>query len=170
MTCSGRALYQWHNSATPAPTDSQLCRARGPVCGWHTARATSVGPLVFFCAHGTWPRDRGRHHPGWAGDDHRGLHCDYIADMLKAGITQATIWQRLRDERGPTGQPGVLKRWVAANLPEEVRRDRVTVLMDDPEPGGEAQIDYGHLGGWLDPRSGKKRRVWAFVRRSRPVS
>jgi hypothetical protein len=56
-----------------------------------------------------------------------------------------------------------VKRWVAANLPEEVRRDRVTVLMDDPVPGGEAQIDYGHLGAWVDPRSGKKRRVWAFV-------
>jgi hypothetical protein len=26
-------------------------------------------------------------------------HRDYIADMLKAGVTQATIWQRLRDER-----------------------------------------------------------------------
>ena len=90
-------------------------------------------------------------------------HRDYIADMLKAGVTQATIWQRRRDERDLLASLASLKRWVAANLPEEVRRDRVTVLMDDPEPGGEAQIDYGHLGGWLDPRSGKKRRVWAFV-------
>jgi transposase len=90
-------------------------------------------------------------------------HRDYVADMLKAGVTQATIWQRLRDERDLRASVASLKRWVAANLPEEVRRDRVTVLMDDPEPGGEAQIDYGHLGGWLDPRSGKKRRVWAFV-------
>jgi hypothetical protein len=79
--------------------------------------------------------------------------------MLKAGVTQATIWQRLRDERDLLASVASLKRWVAANLPEEVLRDRVTVLMDDPEPGGEAQIDYGHLGGWLDPRSGKKRRV-----------
>jgi hypothetical protein len=36
-----------------------------------------------------------------------------------------------------------LKRWVAANLPEEVRRDRVTVLGDEAEPGAQAQIDYG---------------------------
>lgn len=90
-------------------------------------------------------------------------HRDYIAEMLKAGVTQATIHQRLRDERGLQASVASLKRWVAANLPEEVRRDRVTVLADEAEPGSEAQIDYGHLGSWVDPRSGKKYRVWAFV-------
>jgi transposase len=29
-------------------------------------------------------------------------------------------------------------------------------------PGEEAQVDYGYLGSWLDPRSGRRRRVWAF--------
>lgn len=77
--------------------------------------------------------------------------------------TQATIWQRLRDEQGLQASLASLKRWVAANLPEEVRRDRVTVLMDEPEPGGQAQIDYGHRGAWVDPRTGRKRRVWASV-------
>lgn len=90
-------------------------------------------------------------------------HRDYIAEMLKAGVTQATIHQRLRDERGLQASVASLKRWVAANLPEEVRRDRVTVLADEAEPGAEVQIDYGHLGSWVDPRSGKKYRVWAFV-------
>jgi hypothetical protein len=58
-----------------------------------------------------------------------------------------------------------LKRYVAANLPEQVRRDRVVVLRDeaDTPPGQEAQIDYGHLGYWTDPATGKRRRVWAFV-------
>lgn len=90
-------------------------------------------------------------------------HRDYIADMLKIGVTQATIHQRLRDEQGLVASVASLKRWVAANLPEEVRRDRVTVLGDEAAPGAEAQIDYGHLGSWVDPRSGKKYRVWAFV-------
>lgn len=90
-------------------------------------------------------------------------HRDYVADMLKIGVTQATIHQRLRDEQGLQASVASLKRWVAANLPEEVRRDRVTVLGEDAEPGSEAQIDYGHLGSWTDPRSGKKHRVWAFV-------
>jgi transposase len=90
-------------------------------------------------------------------------HRDYIADMLKLGVTQATIHQRLRDEQGLQASVASLKRWVAANLPEEVRRDRVTVLGEDAEAGAEAQIDYGHLGSWTDPRTGKKHRVWAFV-------
>jgi transposase len=30
-------------------------------------------------------------------------------------------------------------------------------------PPGEAQIDYGYLGRWLDPVANRIRRVWAFV-------
>jgi hypothetical protein len=45
--------------------------------------------------------------------------------MLKAGVTQATIHQRLRDETGLRASVASLKRYVAANLPEEMRRDRV---------------------------------------------
>lgn len=88
---------------------------------------------------------------------------DYIVTMLKAGVTQATIHQRLRDEYGLTASLASLKRYVAANLPEEVRRDRVVVLRDEVEPGAEAQIDYGQLGWWIDPVGGRRRKVWAFV-------
>jgi transposase len=99
----------------------------------------------------TWPEIAGHH--------------EYITAMLKAGVTQATIHQRLRDEHGLTASVASLKRYVAANLPEEVRRDRVVVLRDeaDTPPGEEAQIDYGHLGYWVDPATGKRRRVWAFA-------
>jgi transposase len=94
-----------------------------------------------------------------------GVHHEYIVDMLKAGVTQATIHQRLRDDHGLQASVASLKRYVAANLPEEVRRDRVVVLRDetDTPPGLEAQLDYGHLGYWVDPTSGKRRRVWAFA-------
>jgi IstB-like ATP binding protein len=37
------------------------------------------------------------------------------------------------------------------------------VRKDDPPPGQEAQIDYGYLGQWTDPATGKGCRVWAFV-------
>ena len=92
-------------------------------------------------------------------------HHEYVTEMLKAGVTQATIHQRLRDDHGLTASVASLKRYVAANLPEEVRRDRVVVLRDeaDTPPGEEGQLDYGHLGYWLDPVSGKRRRVWAFA-------
>lgn len=91
------------------------------------------------------------------------VHRDYIAAQLEAGVTRATIHQRLRDERGLTVSVASLKRWVIANLPEQAARARVTVLGDDPAPGAEAQIDYGYLGPWVDPVGGRQVRVWGFV-------
>jgi transposase len=56
-----------------------------------------------------------------------------------------------------------VRRWVRANLPEEARRAQVTVLRDGAAAGSQAQIDYGRLGMWLDPATGRRRTVWAFV-------
>jgi transposase len=97
----------------------------------------------------TWP-EIGRHH-------------EVIKQLLAAGVTQATIHQRLRDEQGLTASVASLRRYVAAMLPEEVRRAQVTVLRGEVAPGEEAQIDYGYLGSWVDPAAGCRRRVWAFV-------
>lgn len=90
-------------------------------------------------------------------------HREYIAEMLRAGVTKATIHQRLRDEHGVPGSVASFKRYVAANLAEDAMRDKVTVLRADPDPGFEAQIDYGMLGSWTDPRTGGSHRIWAFV-------
>jgi transposase len=91
------------------------------------------------------------------------VHRDYIVAQLEDGVTKQTIWQRLRDEQGLTASVASLKRWIAANLPEQALRSKVTVLGDDPPPGQEAQIDYGYLGMWLDPLGRRRRRVWGFV-------
>ena len=90
-------------------------------------------------------------------------HRDYIAAQLKAEVTVATIHQRLRDEHDLDASVASVRRWVRANLPEQARRARVTVLGDAPPPGEQAQIDYGRLGMWLDPGTGRRRAVWAFV-------
>jgi transposase len=90
-------------------------------------------------------------------------HREFIVAMLAAGVTKQTIWQRLCDEHGLEASVASLKRYIAANLPEENQRARVTVLREDPPPGEEAQIDYGYLGSWTDPVGGRRRRVWAFV-------
>jgi transposase len=93
-----------------------------------------------------------------------GEHRDYIVAQLEAGVTVSTIHQRLRDERGLAASVASLRRYVAANLPEEARRAQVTVLRLDPaEPGQEAQVDYGQLGRWTDPRSGRKHTVNVFA-------
>ena len=92
------------------------------------------------------------------------VHRDYITEQLQAGVTQATVWQRLRDEQGLAVSIASFRRYVAANLPEEVRRSQVRVLDPYPAvPGEVAQIDYGKLGRWVDPVTGKLRTIWAFV-------
>jgi transposase len=91
-------------------------------------------------------------------------HHEYVAEQMKAGVRMSTIHQRLRDERGLAASVASFRRYVAANLPEEARRSQVTVWNPHPaEAGEQAQIDYGMLGRWLDPVSGKLRSVWGFV-------
>jgi transposase len=93
-----------------------------------------------------------------------GGHHDYIVAQLGAGVRMSTIHQRLRDEHGLAASVASLRRYVAANVPEEARRSQVTVWSPRlAEAGEQAQIDYGQLGRWLDPACGKLRTVWAFV-------
>ena len=61
-------------------------------------------------------------------------HRDYIAAQLKAGVTVATIHQRLADEHRLDASVASVRRWVRANLPEEARRAQVTVLGDAHRP------------------------------------
>jgi transposase len=92
------------------------------------------------------------------------VHHDYIVAQVKAGVRMSTIHQRLRDEHGLAASVASLRRYVAANIPEEARRSQVTVWSPrQAEAGEQAQIDYGMLGRWLDPATGKLRTVWAFV-------
>jgi transposase len=48
-------------------------------------------------------------------------------------------------------------------LSEAVVREKVTVARGPVAAGSEAQIDYGRLGTWFDPVSGRRVAVWAFV-------
>jgi len=89
-------------------------------------------------------------------------HRDYVKDLL-ATTSVTTIHQRLRDERKLKASLSSFRRWVHENLPEMTARSKVTVLRDDVEPGSEAQIDYGFLGQWINPGTGKRPRIWAFV-------
>jgi transposase len=91
-------------------------------------------------------------------------HRDYIVGQLKARVSAATIHQRLRDERGLAVSIASFRRWLTANVPEEVRRAQVRVLSPHPAlPGEQAQIDYGRLGSWVDPSTGRRYTVQAFA-------
>ncbi len=105
--------------------------------------------------------DKGLRQVTWPAID---AHRDYVTAQLKAQVTVSTIYQRLVDEHALVASVASLRRWVGANLPEEARRAAVRVLRPGPvEPGSEAQIDYGRLGMWTDPATGRRHTVQAFV-------
>ncbi len=89
------------------------------------------------------------------------LHHDYI-ERLVGVVPMSVIHQRLVDEHGLEASVASLRRYMRAHFPEEVRRGEVVVWRPPVEAGEEAQVDYGYLGTWLDPATGKRRRVWAF--------
>ena len=68
----------------------------------------------------------------------------------------ATIAQRLRDDRGADVSESTVRRYIATTFDQQHLEDKVTVPRGSVDPGGEAQIDYGRLGMWDDPDSGRR--------------
>jgi transposase len=89
-------------------------------------------------------------------------HCERMKGWI-GEVTVATMHQRLRDEHGVMASESSLRRYIAGRFDEEVARSAVRVLRETPPAGEEAQVDYGLLGRWLDPASGRWRRVWGFI-------
>jgi len=87
---------------------------------------------------------------------------DEIREAL-ATTTAATIWQRLRYERGVMVSLPSFYRYLSCFLTDVWKKPRITVRRGELLPGEEAQVDFGYLGMWQDPLSGKKQRLWAFA-------
>ena len=78
-------------------------------------------------------------------------------DEIRAdlAITKAsTIWQRLRDEKKVKVSQPSFYRYLSCYLPDVWKESSITIRRDDPLPGEEAQIDFGYLGMWQDPKTG----------------
>lgn len=90
-------------------------------------------------------------------------HREWVEGQLAASVTVATIAQRLRDDHGVAVSESTVRRWVAAEFAEQVAASRVTVARGAVPPGLEAQVDYGRLGMWRDPATGRRVTVWAFA-------
>ena len=77
---------------------------------------------------------------------------DYIEKHL-ATTTLATIHQRLRDEHGLAVSVASLRRYVRGRVRRGGRRRSAPrCCATIPRRAHEAQLDYGHLGSWTDPR------------------
>ncbi|MDO8674154.1 MAG: IS21 family transposase [Dehalococcoidia bacterium] len=85
-----------------------------------------------------------------------------IVEGLKTNRA-STVWQRLHDEKGLRASLRSFRRYLDIYVPDRAGKPQPTVLRDDPPPGKEAQIDFGYLGVWTDPATGKKTKLYAFV-------
>src|SRR5713226_1784741 len=88
-------------------------------------------------------------------------HHDRIAGLLGV-VPVSVIHQRLADEQGLTASVASVRRYVRAHFPEGTRAEQVRMARPPVPPGAEAQVDYGYLGLWPDPATGRRRRLWAF--------
>ncbi len=76
--------------------------------------------------------------------------------------TVSTVWQRLVDEAKVSVSLSTFRRY-CSGLGFEPDSAKVTVWRPDVPPGEEAQVDFGLMGRWVNPRTGHKERVWAFL-------
>jgi transposase len=96
--------------------------------------------------------------PSWADIDRHRERIEQLVGVVPASV----LHQRLVDEGGLQASVASFRRYLRAHFAEEVRKGDVVIWRPPVEPGDEAQVDYGYLGTWADPASGKRRRVWAF--------
>jgi len=76
----------------------------------------------------------------------------------------SVLYQRLHDEQGLRASWRTFHRYVRAQWPERRRgAPGVTVRLDDPLPGEEAQVDFFYVGLWHDPDLGRRRKLYAFL-------
>jgi len=104
-------------------------------------------------------RERGRLHPTVRELQERR---EEIAKLL-AEVSPTVGWRRLKREKGLQVSLTSFRRYVHRYLPELLKHTQLTVRLVDPPPGEEAQVDYGFLGMWVDPWTGKRRAVHVFT-------
>lgn len=91
------------------------------------------------------------------------VHREWIEKQLEVPVTVATIAQRLRDDHDVEVSESTVRRYIASTFAEQRLEGKATVPRGAVEPGSEAQIDYGKLGMWSDPVSGRRVAVWVFA-------
>jgi transposase len=110
----------------------------------------------------TVARVRGQREPGTVAQAVAGYH-DYLAARV-GEVRLSVLFQRLRDEQGLAASWGTFYRYIRAHWPDRLAgTPRVTVRLDDPPPGAEAQVDFFYVGRWPDPDLARTRKLYAFL-------
>jgi DNA-binding transcriptional regulator LsrR (DeoR family) len=86
----------------------------------------------------------------------------YLAEHVGT-VRLSVLHQRLCDKHGLTASWGTFYRYVRQQVPERMQRAaRVTVRLDDPPPGTEAQVNFFYVERWFDPDTQRMRRLHAL--------
>lgn len=89
-------------------------------------------------------------------------HLEFIREGLQTNHV-TTVWQRLCRKAELDVSLSTFRRYVRLVMPEALDPKRVAVWRPEVVPGEEAQVDFGKLGVWTDPRTGKRHPLWVFV-------
>jgi len=110
----------------------------------------------------TVQRVSGQREPGTVVKEVAAYH-DYLAARV-GEVRPSVLFQRLRDEHSLAASWGTFYRYVRAHWPDRLATaSRVTVRLDDPPPGEEAQVDFFYVGRWQDPEEARSRKLYAFL-------
>lgn len=74
----------------------------------------------------------------------------------------ATVWQRLHDAGKLACSVITFRRFVRREM-REVDPDKVVVRRPPAKMGDAAEIDFGVLCFWVNPKTQERRRLWAFI-------
>jgi hypothetical protein len=87
----------------------------------------------------------------------------HLAERV-GSVRLSVLHQRLRDEQHLKVSWASFYRYARQHWPDRLRPSpRITVRLDDPPPGDEAQIDYFYVGHWIDPETEHRHRLSAFL-------
>lgn len=91
------------------------------------------------------------------------VYQDHLAERV-GSVRLSVLYQRLRDEQHLHVSWASFYRYARQHWPDRLRPSpRITVRLDDPPPGEEAQIDYFYVGHWVDPETEHRHRLSAFL-------
>jgi len=88
-------------------------------------------------------------------------HRAFLQDLVDGDLRLTKIQELLKRRSGVEVPYRTLHRYASGEL--SFRRVVPTVRVDDGEPGGELQVDFGRMGLLTDAATGKRRVVWALI-------
>ena len=74
-----------------------------------------------------------------------------------------TVWIRLHRAGKVKASQSTFRRYVRREMAAPVEPEDVVVHGPESAPGELAEVDFGRLGLWRDPRDGRRHTLWAFI-------